>query len=63
LDGSSRGKSSHATVRQNVMSNRINMLENDLLSNQARPESGKMLNAVLREEKRKNMNNTTYDIV
>ena len=45
------------------MSNRINMLENDLLTNQARPESGKMLNAALREEKRKNMNNTTYDIV
>lgn len=39
------------------------MLENDLLSNQARPESGKMVNAAFREEKRKNMNNTTYDIV
>ena len=61
MDGSSRGKSSHASVRQNAISNRINMLENDLLSN--RPDSGKMLNAAFREEKRKNMNNTTYDIV
>ena len=39
------------------------MLENDLISNQGRPESGKIVNAAFREEKRKNMNNTTYDFV
>jgi hypothetical protein len=38
------------------------MLDNEILSQGPRPDSGKIMNAAFREDKRKSMNQTAYDI-